>query len=323
MRLMKLSIVILMYNSNWEKLKATVMSVVLQDIKEYEVVFADDGSKVKHNQELIKLMDKFNFTNYKFVDSPTNVGTVKNIYNALKHTSGDYVKLLSPGDLLFDNNTLARLLKYVENSNAEVVFGDAVYYNSDDGKISKLSVVNSPANLKLYDNKNSYYAKFVDCLLGNDGILGASILARSDVICYYISEMVDKVKYAEDTMIRIMMFDHRKIAHYQQPIIWYEYGCGISTGKIDKWSKFIKNDYNASDEIIRLCHAPQNLLEKRYIKYLTRNYGGLGIVHKIRKCIMFPSLIFFRLKMKRFPQYTCMQGDVEYVNSLYNYYMEA
>lgn len=315
---MKLSIIILMYNSKWEKLKATVMSVILQKNKSYEIIFADDGSKDNHKERLISLMAENKIENYKFAILQTNGGTVRNVCNALKYSSGGYVKLLSPGDFLYDEDTLDELLKFAEKSQADAIFGDAIYYSNDDGKISKVDEINSPANVTIYDSAARYNVRFVDCLLGNDCILGASVLVRSDIIKSYIESMVSKVKYAEDTMIRLMLFDHKDIVHFKHPIIWYEYGSGISTSKSEKWSRIIKADYDAADELIRLEHAPSGKIEKRYLRYLT-NCGKYGKLRKILKCAMFPSVLLLRFRMRKFPQHTSMLGNVEYVNKLFNY----
>ena len=47
-----ISIIIVTYNSKWFELKATIKSVLMQKGINYEIIFADDGSKIKWNEKL-------------------------------------------------------------------------------------------------------------------------------------------------------------------------------------------------------------------------------------------------------------------------------
>ena len=46
-----ISIIIVTYNSKWFELKATIKSVLMQKGINYEIIFADDGSKIKWNRK--------------------------------------------------------------------------------------------------------------------------------------------------------------------------------------------------------------------------------------------------------------------------------
>ena len=78
-----ISIIIVTYNSKWFELKATIKSVLMQKGINYEIIFADDGSKIKWNEKIREYV-KGDY-NYCFADSNINVGTVSNIINALKY----------------------------------------------------------------------------------------------------------------------------------------------------------------------------------------------------------------------------------------------
>ena len=47
-----ISIIIVTYNSKWFELKATIKSVLMQKGINYEIIFADDGSKIKWNEKI-------------------------------------------------------------------------------------------------------------------------------------------------------------------------------------------------------------------------------------------------------------------------------
>ena len=50
-----ISIIIVTYNSKWFELKATIKSVLMQKGINYEIIFADDGSKIKWNEKIKRI----------------------------------------------------------------------------------------------------------------------------------------------------------------------------------------------------------------------------------------------------------------------------
>ena len=62
-----ISIIIVTYNSKWFELKATIKSVLMQKGINYEIIFADDGSKIKWNEKIREYV-KGDY-NYKCVES--------------------------------------------------------------------------------------------------------------------------------------------------------------------------------------------------------------------------------------------------------------
>ena len=48
-------------------------------------------------------------------------------------------------------------------------------------------------------------------------------MAKKDIFFSYLTEIKNRVKYAEDYMIRLMVYDRKKIYHINCNLIWYEY----------------------------------------------------------------------------------------------------
>ena len=317
---MKIGVILATYNSNWDKIKATLLSVISQKNVDMSLILADDGSSVKHTDLIIELFDKYKFNNYEFNDLSLNEGTVKNYYNASKSIDCDFIKLISPGDLLFDNYTLYNTMNYMTEKNADAVFGNAVYYSKTNQTISFLKCKANPAFPYLFNNENEYKNLFVDYLLANDTILGANILYRASVLKKYLNLIVDKVKYAEDLMIKIMIFDKLNILYYNSNTIYYEQGVGISHSKRNK--NKLDLDKLAIENIILgkqyLCKTSGNESNNKYINYISKRYKN-AFIQKIKKYLFYPQVLFWKIKRILFAANTSLDGNKLYVLNYYNY----
>lgn len=314
--MIKVSVLIVTYNAEWEKLESTVRSVVFQNYDDYEIVFSDDGSSKKWDKEIEKLLDALEFKNYKIKNSEENVGTVKNIYNGLSVAEGEFIKVISPGDFFYDRDTLKCWIDYMENQNAEMSFGDSVYYRKENSIIQQIATKPAPANIEVFKGRKMRKNIFVNYMLANDTILGASILVRRDVMEKYLKCMVDKVKYAEDYMVRLMVYENKKIVYYPYKSIWYEYGIGISTTKESKWAVLLKKDFDSSNQLLLEKEAVDKLSVK-YKKYLRKDIKN-NTIRKLVKEMMFPSLIYWRIRMNRNTRKTPVDGKLEFINEIEN-----
>lgn len=307
----EISIIIVTYNSDWYKLRATINSVLMQKGVDYEVVFADDGSKKKWNEEIVQYIQ--NRCKFTFSDLKINIGTVSNILGAIQKAQGRYVKVISPGDCFYSDDSVRCWIQFMKSNKAEVSFCNAAYYRCRDGKIEIVKEKNSPKNIYIYHQRNNERKLFVDYMLANDFILGASILAEKKLMCSYLMEMQGKVKYAEDYMIRLMIFDGKKINHVNNCFIWYEYGDGISTKENSKWEKMLKKDFEATNNIIKDRPISNRKIQKKYKNYLVENNEKLK---KIVKVTLFPTMIIYRIKMKYTHERTFL-ADAEKLKSVY------
>ena len=97
-----------------------------------ELIVVDDGSDENYFTEIEELLAEFKFDRYVLLSSNKNKGTVYNCYRALINARGEYIKGLSPGDYLYDENTLANLYDYAKSHSIDICFGNAIYYSDDD-----------------------------------------------------------------------------------------------------------------------------------------------------------------------------------------------
>ena len=310
----EVSIIVLTYNSVWEKLKATIRSILLQEDIDYEIVFADDGSARNWADEITELL-KDEDVIYRFSFLEENAGTVKNIAAGLKKAEGKYIKLITPGDFFYDPHALFKWVAFMEERKGKVSFGDAVYYAFSEDRFIQIPAAPAPANRDLFDLPQKREDVFVSYLLANDTALGASLLMHADLMRKYIDLFVDRVKYAEDYMLRLIVFDNETVHYFREKVIWYEYGTGISTSSENQWAKRLHDDFRATDEIIRSRDAAPDKMAEKYLALLKKD-SETPVVHKTKKLLYFPTMTKWRKQMQEADK-TPVDGDLEYLKSLF------
>lgn len=313
-----ISVVIVTYNPNWEKLKKTIISVVLQEMVNVEIIISDDGSKLNYHKRIIKLFSDLNVREYTLLSNPENEGTVKNVYRGLKVARGKYVKLISPGDYLYEELTLYRFVKYMEQKSIKVCFGAPIYYNDDNG----LKIINHksvPQALFLYRGARKETMIRKNYLVLYDMPLGASFCVEKDILFKYLSLMIGKIKIGDDFVFNIMVFHRVKIYYFDHPVIWYEYGHGVSTSKNMEYSSILKNDLDNMFKIIGKSKA-KSLFDKKLQYYIKLYYKtSNGIVKRMIRYCMFPDIVFWRFVRWLVNERTKTDPDYEFLDRIDNY----
>lgn len=284
------SIIILIYNADWNKLRGTINSVLIQKNVEYEIIISDDGSKEDISIQIKNFFQERNFSRYKICINKFNQGTAKNALCGLEMSTGKWVKMISPGDFLYDEFTLYNSKKFIENNKADIYFGKAAYY-SLDGDAVQLYSISNPNDLWPYLKQSKKQIKR-NYLLRLDYILGACFIVDRDKFIYYLKELINVIKYCEDCTVIYMIANNENIMlidkFIETPFIWYEYGSGISTNKNDKWTRIIRNE---NIKVFKL------LLKKQLISKLMYNsvFGKNKVLKYLSKSIVDSEWIIKRL----------------------------
>lgn len=299
----QVTVAVVMYNPSWEKLKRTLCSILLQKNIKIQIIIADDGSEINYFEDVEKLFIRFNFREYILLPSSENKGTCENIYRTTAFTRGEFVKLISPGDYLYDENALAEFYRFSKENAVDVCFGDAVYYSDDSRGFICYQVLSHPQNMKIYNTKyrSEEQKKRVlklNYLVSNDFVCGAATFVRAELCAQYLKRIVGKVKYAEDNIYRLMVLDGIDMCYYHRKIIWYEYGAGISTQKSKKWACLLKKDIDSTNNIMLQTRITKDFFSFKY-KYLLK----LG-VKRMTKYLFFPEAFFYEVYRRIFPHYT-------------------
>ena len=114
---MKVSICIPTYQSP-VTLERLLESIFAQTYADYEVIVSDDSAddKVKN------VVRKFNDERLQYYHNSSPLGTPENWNNAVRHASGDYIKIMHHDDWFINNDALAIMVRWMEQSNADFVF---------------------------------------------------------------------------------------------------------------------------------------------------------------------------------------------------------
>lgn len=306
-KMYKVSVIVLMYNPIPEKLWLTLNSIINQEKVDLEIVIADDGSKNNLFDAIEEYMKKNDFSNYKFVYHKQNQGTVLNCYDGVNQASGDYIKFISPGDLLISKNGLYQWIDHMVKSNLGWSFGEAVYYINDK-KCKTVSRETHPQNIDPYVMHNGAKCRW-NYLIHDDIALGAAIISTRDLSLQYLRRIIYKVKYAEDNIYRIMMFDGVIADYYPNDVILYECNTGVSTSGNTKWRRLLHDDWVATNEIIMSNIYDGDVVQAKIKKQMLKNYSKNKNIRNIAKLTASGWLIF-KLKNKFNPRLSNTNCDV-------------
>lgn len=235
------SILILTYEPNTDKLIKTLNSAVRQKGIRTEIIISDDGSQTFPDEEIKQYISRYEVP-VKIIKNEINLGTVKNCLNAVSCCKGKYVFTTSPGDYLYDGNTLRCFFSFAERNNEKTVFGDAVNYRCEG---SKIVFENNPDPIRpgIYERKSKLIQQ-TEFFFGN-WILGASYFRERETFLRYLRLASNDIKYAEDaSTTAYFLADGNTVAHYGRKIVWYEYGTGISTQKSQRWDRILNAEYD-------------------------------------------------------------------------------
>lgn len=282
-----ISVIVCCYNPDFEKLKKTLLSIEKQDYPHFEVIISDDGSKISYENELKKWVENNGWNNVIYNFLPTNVGTVKNILSACHIAKGEYVKTISPGDFLFDEHSLSDYMDAFLNHSADFVYGKFVYFDLN-GNI----VRNASPRFRSTFNPDKLKRNLV---IFGDMILGAVVAFKRQLVIDYLSDVGNSVRLLEDAPLEILsVINNNHIVFVDKPLVWYEYGSGVSTNPYS--IKLIDNEFDSLYQCFYENYGNNKYImkAKRY-----RRYNGT----KIKKALFFPLYIFLRIKSFFFRPY--------------------
>jgi len=226
----KVSVVVLVYN-NIFGMEKTIQSILSQTYDNIQIKISDDGSKKFNQQDLFlygeKLEAKYN--DVEIIINEENVGTVKHLNNALKHTDGKYIIPCSSGDALFDEKTVEDIVAFMEKKKASIITGMHLDEYFEDGIIVR---------------RKSRPEKFWGILLTMaPGIVRSYIRNKKNLFsgcssCYSQKLFEDngyfdeQYKLVEDYPYFLKLMKNRqKIYWYGKNISIHEMG-GVSNGKV-------------------------------------------------------------------------------------------
>lgn len=283
------TVCVLTYNPDWTRLRNTLRSIICQKNIDFDIVIADDGSKVDCFDKVDSYFCEKGFRSYQFIKNIENQGTVKNAISALQHTNAKYVKMISPGDFLYDENVLAEFVAFAEKNPAAAYFGNAVYYSVDEKNGIKIyDDKRNPKDLTPWIEQN-YQKIRRNYILRTDYILGAALLCNRDVFYEYVKRLDGVVRYLEDFSIVWMIAAQKRVLYIDRILVFYEYGSGISTNTAEIWASRLNED---NEKGFQLAYRNNDLSRLEFLS-LCLNRRSLRFFYK---WVLDPMYVFYRLK---------------------------
>mgnify|MGYP004525905541 CR=1 FL=1 len=255
------SVVLLTYNSDLEKLKYTLNSIAMQKEIDYEVIIADDGSKTLDAQTIEKWAhQRFEEQKVKFLWNKQNQGTIKNYLSAVNLATGNYVYGISPGDYFYDEFVLRDLYRFAEANHAEVCFGKPQCYVNREEKQELVRCV-TPINPEFFaPEKYRRFFATVAFFFGQFAV-GATYFRKREFLQNCLKKLAGKIIYVEDEASTfIYLLEGGKLLYYNRFVVFYESNSGISTNKNHPLAKRFKED------------------EEEVSRYMVSHYGDDPIV---------------------------------------------
>lgn len=267
------SIIVLTYRPDPDKLMATLTAAVQQQGVDFEIILSDDGSQENHFALAEAYFRSVGFTHYRLVPNPQNKGTVQNCISGLEAAAGTYVFLTSPGDILYDSFALRDMYAFAQQNGAQLCFGNAVHYAVDSGEVKLTADWGSTANPENYGLNKSLAARQA-CFAEGGWIVGAAYFRQRTLALQYFSAIADSCVYVEDTTsTAFALADNIALYHCDRNVVWYEDGIGITTGGSDKWKKLTEKDLANAMEELRKIHPQSKFVDLLWADTCIANRG--------------------------------------------------
>ena len=246
-----ISVCVLTYHPDMAKLFATLESIVCQQGCSFEIIVADDGTQDFNRSVIEAYFAQRDFHTYTIVANPYNKGTVKNTASAFPVMRGRYIKAISPGDFLYDETALARMLRFVEDNQYRVAFGCTYQYQKKGEQLYEVLGQLQPTNLESY-RRRAFSEIKKEYLIAQDFPVGCAFFTEAQLLISYTEKILGKIVYGEDCVYNIMIADGVEFGFFDDHFTWYEKGSGVSWQ--EEWQGKIMADRNMYYMIIAEDH---------------------------------------------------------------------
>lgn len=306
----EVSVLILTYHSDYIKLIYTINSILAQEYVKIQIVISDDGSEYLYKNELEEYFKEKNFTDYIICPPHENTGTVKNFIRGLEYCEGVYVKPISPGDFIYQKNTIREWVDFLVMNNAVLSFGETIYYRYENGFVPV--VVKAHPQITKFKCKEDLKYNY---LVYNDICVGATTLVKRENLKKYLKELEDKVVYAEDHVYRLMIYCNEEVVYFDFPTVLYEFQSGISTSKNVFWENKLYEDWKNANKILSKKIKARTKLDKNLQKVIFFHRFNNSLFNRLRYLFV-QGLLKYQIYVKLNTKMTSSHIDVEYLNLL-------
>ncbi len=288
------SIIVCVYNASIKDIELTLDSIICQKGSSFEIVVADDHSSIDYADFINSYISSRKFSiGLKYIRNESNLGTVKNILNAVEHSSGQYIKPIGAGDLLYNSDVLHKMYTYMDDKELFVAFGRISAYKNIAHQYELVSF-NNPYDISCYKANTQKKIK-QNLFIYGDHISGACLFYERKYIIHYLNLIKDRIFFVEDYIPRISILDNVFIGFLDENVVFYQIGTGISTTSSTKGNQRFINDKKAFISIVK--EKETDVYIKRYLSLIDIEDKKYPLMCEwIFKIIREPQILFYQLK---------------------------
>lgn len=105
----KVTVLMSLYNTPREQLKASIDSILNQTYKDFELLIIDDGS----TEECLKVLGEYEDERIRIIHNEKNMGLVKSLNRGLEQSHTDYIIRMDTDDIAYEDR-IEKQIKFVE-----------------------------------------------------------------------------------------------------------------------------------------------------------------------------------------------------------------
>lgn len=312
------SVIVASYEPNPVLMKRTLFSILnqSQDIS-MEIIVCDDGSKEDHVQDIDQFISQYEPVSYRFVKQPQNVGTVMNVLAGVKAAVGKYVYLISPGDYLYDEHSLRKMVDFAEKEDCDICFGNVVCYCAQgDGYTIRDDFPPAPLKPAYYSDDISDFDKKNAFFCGNF-IYGPAYLRRRTAALKYFSQLEGVSRLTEDnTSMALALYDGAHCKHFDRNIVWYECASGVSNNQKSPRFLRVQEDLKSTFRLLKKQYPDDTVLKTVF----TGRDERLKNIYRLFSYITHPKVLLSFLRYKKAPSahISYDQSDLSFLDRIFS-----
>ena len=136
------------------------------------------------------------------------------------------------------------------------------YHRLEDGSIQYIPY-SHPFDIEAY-RKRDMDKITRNLVLYSDNTCGAGICYEKKFFIHYMNLISEVVKYEEDIFQVVAAVENKKTALFDDYVIWYEIGLGVSTNKKSKIYDLLAKDVDGLYRKLYEWHPENKYVKKRY-----------------------------------------------------------
>lgn len=197
----KISIIMSLYNPDYEYLKECLDSIAAQTYQDFELILINDGCS---EEKLQKVLETYHF-NTIIINNPENLGLAKSLNKGIDKANGEYIARIDDDDIM-EPHRLEVQLKYMED-------------HSDVGAtVSNYKIIDAQGNVieSIVGDRNKKIKKF---LINRGNCLCHSSLFMRTSVARELNGYDGKLYYAQDYDLYLRMIEKYDIYEIPQCLV--------------------------------------------------------------------------------------------------------